>query len=103
MVNNAKEKGIIVSNPDSFEAISGHGLKAIYANHTILIGNRKLMEDNNIPVTEAIETNLKQFETQGKTATLVAVDNKLAGIIALADTIKENAKETIDILTNQWE
>ena len=99
VVNDAKEKGIIVSNPDSFEAVSGRGLRATYADHTILIGNRKLMEDNNIPVIEAVETTLKQFETQGKTATLVAVDNKLAGIIALADTIKENAKETIDILT----
>jgi Cu+-exporting ATPase len=99
VVNDAKEKGIIVSNPDSFEAVSGHGLRATYADHTILIGNRKLMEDNNIPVTEAVETTIKQFETQGKTATLVAVDNKLAGLIALADTIKENAKETIDILT----
>lgn len=99
VVNDAKEKGIIVSNPDSFEAVSGHGLRATYADHTILIGNRKLMEDNNIPVNEAVETTLKQFETQGKTATLVAVDNKLAGIIAISDTIKENAKETIDILT----
>jgi P-type Cu+ transporter len=99
VVNDAKGRGILVSNPDSFEAVSGHGLRATYADHTILIGNRKLMEDNNIPVTEAAETALKQFETQGKTATLIAVDNKLAGIIALADTIKENAKETIDILT----
>ena len=99
VVNDAKGKGILVSSPDSFEAVSGRGLRATYADHTILIGNRKLMEDNNIPVTEAAETALKQFETQGKTATLIAVDNKLAGIIALADTIKENAKETIDILT----
>jgi P-type Cu+ transporter len=99
VVNDAKGRGILVSSPDSFEAVSGHGLRATYADHTILIGNRKLMEDNNIPVTEAAETALKQFETQGKTATLVAVDNKLGGIIALADIIKENAKETIDILT----
>jgi Cu+-exporting ATPase len=99
VVNDAKGRGILVSSPDSFEAVSGHGLRATYADHTILIGNRKLMEDNNIQVTEAAETALKQFETQGKTATLVAVDNKLGGIIALADTIKENAKETIDILT----
>jgi Cu+-exporting ATPase len=99
VVNDAKGKGILVSSPDSFEAVSGHGLRATYAYHTILIGNRKLMEDDNIPVTEAVETTLKQLETQGKTATLVAVDNKLAGIIALADTIKENTKEAIDILT----
>ena len=50
VVNNAKEKGIpVISNPASFEAVSGHGLRATYADHTILIGNRKLMDDNNIP------------------------------------------------------
>ena len=49
----------MVSNPDSFEAVSGHGLRARYADHTILIGNRKLMDDNNIPVTETVETTLK--------------------------------------------
>ena len=100
VVNYAKEKGILVSNPDSFEAVSGYGLRAVYADHTIIIGNRKLIMDNNhIPVTESLDTTLKQLEIQGKTATLVAIDKKLAGIIALADTIKENAKEAIDILT----
>jgi Cu+-exporting ATPase len=100
VVNKAKEKGIVVvSNPDSFEAVSGHGLRATYADHVVLIGNRKLMDDNHIPVTESIDNTLKQLEIQGKTATLVAIDNKLSGTIALADTIKENAKEAIDILT----
>ena len=60
------------------------------------------MEDNNIPVTETVDTTLKQLETQGKTAILAAIDNKLAGIIALADTIKENAKEAIDS-SKLWE
>jgi Cu+-exporting ATPase len=100
IVNKAKEKGIVVvSNPDSFEAVSGHGLRATYADHVVLIGNRKLMDDNHIPVTESIDNTLKQLEIQGKTSTLVAIDNKLSGTIALADTIKENAKEAIDILT----
>jgi P-type Cu+ transporter len=100
VVNYTKEKGILVSNPDSFESVSGYGLMAKYADHTILIGNRKLIMDNNhISVTESVDTILKQLEIQGKTATLVAIDKKLAGIIALADTIKENAKEAIDILT----
>ena len=98
VINIAKEKGIIVSNPDSFEAVSGHGLRASYAEHTILIGNRKLMRDNNIPVSEEMDTTLSALETQGKTATLIAIDNKLAGIIAIADTIKDNAKQAIDSL-----
>jgi P-type Cu+ transporter len=98
VISIAKEKGIIVSNPDSFEAISGHGLRASYADHTILIGNRKLMRDNKIPVSEDVDQNLTELENQGKTATLVAIDNKLAGIIAIADTIKENAKQATDSL-----
>jgi Cu+-exporting ATPase len=98
VVNYAKEKGIMVSNPDMFEAVSGHGLQAKYAYHIILIGNRKLMDDSNIPVTETTDSKLKELEIQGKTAVLVAIDNKLAGIIGIADTIKENAKEAIDAL-----
>src|ERR687898_1544924 len=98
VVNYAKEKGVIVTNPDSFEAVSGHGLNARYADHIILVGNRKLMEENNIHVTATIDSKLKDLENQGKTAVLVAIDNKVAGIIGIADTIKENAKEAIDVL-----
>jgi P-type Cu+ transporter len=98
VINYAKENGIMVSNPDMFEAVSGHGLQAKYAEHMILIGNRKLMDDRNISVTETTDSKLKELEIQGKTAVLVAIDNKLAGIIGIADTIKENAKEAIDAL-----
>ena len=95
----AKEKGLaILSNPDSFEAVSGHGLRARYADHTILIGNRKLMEDNKLSITSAIETKLKEFESEGKTATLIAIDYNISGIIAFADTIKDEAGEAIDSL-----
>jgi Cu+-exporting ATPase len=94
VVNSAKEKGIMVTNPDSFEAVSGHGLRARYGDHTVLIGNRKLMEDSNISVIETVDSTLKELEIQGKTAILAAIDNKLAGIIALAD----NAKDAIDSL-----
>jgi Cu+-exporting ATPase len=98
VVNSAKEKGIMVTNPDSFEAVSGHGLRARYGDHTVLIGNRKLMEDSNISVIETVDSTLKELEIQGKTAILAAIDNKLAGIIALADIIKDNAKDAIDSL-----
>jgi Cu+-exporting ATPase len=98
VVNYAREKGIMVANPRSFEAVSGHGLQARYADHTILIANRKLMDDNSIHAITTTDSKLKDLENQGKTAVLVAIDNKLAGIIGIADTIKENAKETIDAL-----
>jgi Cu+-exporting ATPase len=56
------------------------------------------MDDNKIPVLESVESDLTMLEKEGKTAVLVAIDNKLSGIIAMADTIKENAKEAIDSL-----
>ena len=93
-----EEYGMLVPNPDSFEALSGHGVRATYSGHTILVGNRKLMDDNKIPVTEKVDSSLEQLEKEGKTATLVSIDNKLSGIIALADTIKDDAKEGIDSL-----
>jgi P-type Cu+ transporter len=95
VVNYAREKGIIITNPDSFEAVSGYGLKARYADHIILIGNSRLMDESNVTV---IQDSKQDLENQGKTAVLVAIDNKLAGIIGIADTIKENAKEAIDAL-----
>jgi P-type Cu+ transporter len=99
VIRKAKENNIpTITNPDSFEAISGHGLKATYSNHTILIGNRKMMEDNQIVVTENVDTKLSIFEKEGKTAILVAIDNTLSGIIAISDTIKENAKDAIKAL-----
>ena len=97
-MDDAREKGVMISNPDSFEAVSGHGLEARYADHAILIGNRRLMDDNNIALPKTLDTMVSQFEVQGKTAIFTAIDNRLAGIIGLADTIKENTKQAIDFL-----
>ncbi len=101
VIRKAKENNIPLANPDSFEAISGHGLKAIYSNHTIIIGNRKMVEDNKIPVTESIDEKLFVFEQEGKTAILVVIDNTFSGIIAISDTIKENTKEAINALKSR--
>ncbi len=101
VVRKAKENNIPISNPESFEAISGNGLKAVYSNHDIIIGNRKIVEDSKIPINENTDNNLAVFEKQGKTAILICIDNKLVGIIAIADTIKEGAKETVKTLKNK--
>jgi P-type Cu+ transporter len=100
VIRKARENNIQVSNPESFEAISGHGLKAVYSNHVIIIGNRKIVEDNKIAINENTDNNLSLFEKQGKTAILICIDNKLSGIIAIADTIKEGAKEAVKALKN---
>jgi Cu+-exporting ATPase len=101
VVREARERGLPVSNPESFEAVSGHGLRATYGSHTILIGNRKLMHENSIIVNAEVDSTLGQMEYQGKTATLVSIDGRLSGIIAMADTVKEGAKEAIDLLQHR--
>ena len=101
VVRKARERGLPVSNPESFEAVSGHGLRATCGSHTILIGNRKLMHENSITVNAEVDSTLGQMEHQGKTATLVSIDDRLSGIIAMADTVKEGAKEAIDLLQHR--
>jgi P-type Cu+ transporter len=103
VVRKAKESGLPVSNPESFEAVSGHGLRATYAGHTILIGNRKLMHENGIGVSSGtrVDSILSRLEEEGKTATLVSIDSRLSGIIAMSDTVKESAREAVDSLKNK--
>ena len=101
VIRKAKENGISVSGPRSFEALSGYGLKAASSNHEIMIGNRNMMENNSIPVTENANEKLFTLEKEGKTAVLVAIDNSLSGIIAISDTIKENSKEAINALKSK--
>lgn len=97
IVRKAKDE-MVIPNPDTFEAISGQGLKAIYEGHVILVGTRKLMIESGISIPENVETKLKELESMGKTAVLVTIDSKLTGIIGLADTIKETAREAIEML-----
>jgi Cu+-exporting ATPase len=101
VVRSAKERGLPVSNPDSFEAVSGHGLKATYGDHTILIGNRKLMHENAIDIGTRVDSLLSRLEQEAKTAMLVSIDSRLSGIIAMSDTVKESAREAIDSLTSK--
>jgi Cu+-exporting ATPase len=101
VVRSAKERGLPVSNPDSFEAVSGHGLKATYGDHTILIGNRKLMHENAIDIGTRVDSLLSRLEQEAKTAMLVSIDSRQSGIIAMSDTVKESAREAIDSLTSK--
>jgi Cu+-exporting ATPase len=97
IVRKAKENNVI-PNPETAESISGHGLRAEYQNHVILVGTRKLMIDNNMSIPDFVESKLSQLEAMGKTAILLAIDSKLSGILALADTIKDSAKKAVEVL-----
>jgi len=100
VVRKGKEENVI-PNPESSEAISGQGLSATYQGHIILVGTRKLMTENGLPIPEKVESKLKELENTGKTAVLVAIDSKLSGILALADTIKDSARKAIEDLKSK--
>lgn len=94
IVKKAEEELVRFTNPESFMSIPGKGLRAEFEGKNVLIGNRRLMSENNISVSER-EEDLLKLEQEGKTAMLVALDGSLSGIIAVADQIKETSLKAI--------
>ncbi len=97
IVKLATAKGINVDWPDDFNAIPGHGVEVKIGGKTVLLGNRKLMETNSIDISH-LEAKMAEFESQGKTAMLMSVEGKAAGLIAVADTLKEHSMEAVAAL-----
>jgi Cu+-exporting ATPase len=93
----ARQNGSIIPDAESFEAVPGRGVRCTYENKRILLGNRRLMQDEKVPI-EQLEKDLDRLEGQGKTVMILAVNNELVGIVAAMDTAKENAVEAISKL-----
>lgn len=81
--------------PENYQYVSGQGNAAKFNEETILVGNRKLLKSNNIDLTNEADRLLKRLESQGKTATLVAKNGEVVGIVAMADILKDHSQETI--------
>ena len=94
IVEGAEERGLDVEAPDEFENVPGHGIRATISDGEVLVGNRKLLRDNGIDPSP-VEDDLERLESDGKTAMLVALNGRLLGIVADADTIKESAAEAV--------
>lgn len=97
IVEGIKEKGIELGSTEHFEAIPGFGIESKVEGKSVLIGTRRLMEKNNIDVGNILP-KMENLEKQGKTAMLVAIDHQFAGVIAVADTIKETSQKAIERL-----
>lgn len=93
IMKKAAAEKLNVPEPASFVSISGKGVEA----GDILLGNRKLMQERNIQIAE-LEGRVTALESEGKTVMLVAKAGKLAGLVAVADTLKQYSKETVDQL-----
>lgn len=90
-----------IASPETVEIITGHGVKAKVASSNILVGNRKLMLENGIIISDDIEQYIKDEEAQGQTAVLVSDSEKVLGIISIADTIRKDVPELIKNLKAQ--
>ncbi|MEI5993740.1 heavy metal translocating P-type ATPase [Candidatus Enterococcus mansonii] len=90
IVNGAEEKGLTISATEAFTAIPGHGIEVTIESSRLLLGNKKLMDDRGIAL-EDLGNKSDQLAEQGKTPMYIAKDDRIAGIIAVADTIKPNS------------
>lgn len=97
IVEGAEKRGLSLPDPSSFNAIPGHGIEATVEGRLFLLGNVKLMRDRKIPM-DGLEAVASKLADEGKTPMYVAVDGKAFGIIAVADTVKEDSKEAIRTL-----
>ncbi len=97
VVEGAEERGIAVSDPDSFENVPGKGVRATVDGRTVLVGNRALLREGGVDPSGA-EATLERLEREGKTAMLVAHDGDLVGVVADADTVKERSKGAVAAL-----
>jgi Cu+-exporting ATPase len=97
VLRKAKEENLELFNVEEFEAVTGRGVKAkigLSPQEFTLVGNRKLMEEENIDY-KSLEDDVKRLEGEAKTAMLVAVNGKIAGAVAVADTLKPDSVQAI--------
>lgn len=97
IVRHAEENALNLYKTAAFNAIPGHGIEVTINDRHLFLGNKKLMDENNISLEELSETSDRLAE-QGKTPMYISIDHKLAGIIAVADTVKENSIAAIEKL-----
>jgi Cu+-exporting ATPase len=94
VVRETKKRNVKLREPKEFQAIAGHGLIALVDGRRVMAGTSKLMRDNSID-TEEMEGSARRLYEEGKTLVFVAIDGNASGVIALADTLKENSKQIV--------
>jgi len=97
VVRGAKERGIVLAEPEGFDARTGRGVRASVDGRRVLVGNRKLMEEAGIS-ENGLSPRFEELSKAGKTPVLVAVDGEPAGLVAVADVVREEAGEAVEAL-----
>lgn len=97
IVSGVKGRGLELPEASEFEAVPGYGIRAVVEGKVILAGTRRLMAKYGVTAEQAFD-QMSKLEQEGKTAMLIAIDQQYAGIVAVADTIKETSKTAVDRL-----
>jgi len=97
LVAEAGNQSLQLAEPLQFKAIAGLGVSALVAEQNVLVGNLRLMEQQNIPTGKVID-ELTRLQAQAQTAVLVALNNELAGIISISDPIKDESRKAVGLL-----
>ncbi|CAA9432243.1 MAG: Lead, cadmium, zinc and mercury transporting ATPase; Copper-translocating P-type ATPase [uncultured Rubrobacteraceae bacterium] len=97
IVKGAKERGITLADADGFEGVSGCGIRAIVEGRRVLIGNRRFLDAAGIS-EDGILSRSDSLAREGKTPMFVALDGELAGLVAVADVLREESKEAVERL-----
>lgn len=97
IVEKAKEQAVELLSVSSFKAISGYGVSAAASDRGLLLGNEQLMKKENVDLSKAADY-IRTLSNEAKTLVLVAVNGALEGIVALADTVKEDSADAVDQL-----
>lgn len=97
ILNEGRNKNLKLKKIDKFNAIAGQGIDVVIENKNILLGNRKLMIDQNIDIT-IFNDKVEDLSNQGKTPMYIAINKEIKGIIAVADVVKVSSKKAIKTL-----
>ncbi|SFR09265.1 heavy metal translocating P-type ATPase [Desulfoscipio geothermicus] len=97
VVQKAEEEGLKPADPEQFAAIPGHGVRAKMQGRELLLGTRKLMEENGVQ-WDIHESKIEELERHGKTVMIMALDGRAAALLGVADTVKETSAEAVQAL-----
>ena len=97
VVRKAKEEGLILIEATDFQAIAGYGIEATVAGKRVLLGNRRLIEDRKIEGNGFTDRS-EVLSSEGKSLMFLAIDGRVGGILAVADTLKANSKQAVEAL-----
>jgi Cu+-exporting ATPase len=100
IVDGARDRGLDVVDPEDFENVAGKGIRAAVDGRDVLVGNPTLLREHDVDPTPA-DAARERLERDGKTAMLVAVDGRVVGVLADADTVKDSSKAAVTALRDR--